>query len=42
MALIDEYSNEEFNRIVKISNSWRDLAKNLGYKSNSGDLKDRL
>ena len=42
MALINEYSKEELNRIVKISNSWKNLARNLGYKSNSGDLKNRL
>lgn len=41
-ALIDTYDKKEFERIVQLSTSWKDLALNLGYKSNSGDLKKRI
>ncbi len=39
MALIDKYSKEELEKIVKASNSWRDLSRKLEYNCNSGDLK---
>lgn len=39
MALLDHFSKEEFQEIVAQSNSWRDLSHNLGYNSNSSDLK---
>lgn len=42
MALIDKYSKEELEQIVKQSNSWRDLSKRLGYNCNSSDLKNVL
>ena len=39
MSLVNSYSDEEFSQIVLNSYSWRDLARNLGYNCNSGDLK---
>ena len=39
MSLLNKYTKEEFENIVKISNSWRDLTQKLGYNSHSGDLK---
>ena len=38
MSLLNSYSKEAFKEIVKNSNSWRDLGRNLGYNCNSGDL----
>ena len=42
MSLLNTYSKEELQNIVKISNSWRDLSKKLGYNCNSGDLKKQI
>ena len=42
MTLINSYTNEEFENIAKQSNSWKDFSRNLGYNSNSGDLKRQL
>ena len=39
MSLLNSYTESEFCLIVANSNSWRDLARNLGYNCNSGDLK---
>lgn len=39
MSLLNSYTESEFRLIVANSNSWRDLARNLGYNCNSGDLK---
>lgn len=41
-SLVDEYTQEELVNIVKISTSYKDLAKKLGYTSFSGDLKKLL
>lgn len=41
-ALLDTYSNEEFANIVKNSSSYSQLCLNLGYKSKSGDLVNRI
>lgn len=38
-SIIDNYTEEELEQIVKLSNSYRDLAKKIGYTSFSGDLK---
>lgn len=42
MSLLNSYSKEAFKEIVKNSNSWRDLGRNLGYNCNSGDLTNSL
>lgn len=39
MSLLNSYTESELRAIVEKSNSWRDLARNLGYNCNSGDLK---
>lgn len=39
---MDSYSKKELEIIVANSNSWHNLAKNLGYNCNSGDLKSML
>lgn len=41
-SLLDTYSKEELQKIANVSNSWRDFTRNLGYKSNSGDLKEQI
>ena len=40
--LLDNYSKEELQQIIKMSHSYHELAKNLGYKSYSGDLVNSL
>ena len=42
MALMDNYSNEEFENIVRTSYSYKECLLNLGYNSNSGDATMRL
>lgn len=42
MCLMDEYSNEEFEKIVLNSHSYSECLSNLGYKSNSGDSTNKL
>ena len=42
IALLDTYSNEDFINIVKNSSSYSNLCLNLGYKSKSGDLINRI
>ena len=42
MSLLEQYSDEEFIQIVKISTTYTDLAKKLGYNSYSGDLVNLL
>ena len=42
IALMDKYSDQEFEEIVKRSTSYKDCLKNLGYNSNSGDSTKRL
>ena len=37
MSILSNYSNEEFKRIVSISNSYKDCLQQLGYNSFSGD-----
>ena len=41
-SLLDSYSVEELQEIAKISNSWRDYSRKLGYNSNSSDLKNQI
>lgn len=41
-SLIDSYSKKELEQIIQQSNSFRDLAFKLGYKSYSGKLKNFL
>lgn len=41
-ALIDQYTDKEFQHIVEISTSIRDLGKKLGYAAMSGDLAKRI
>lgn len=41
-ALMDTYSNDEFEDIVKNSCSYKDCLYKLGYSSNSGDSTNRL
>lgn len=41
-ALLDTYSNEDFIKKVKESSSYSQLCLNLGYKSKSGDLVNRI
>ena len=38
-TLVDNYTENELKQIVKMSKSYRDLAKKIGYTSFSGDLK---
>lgn len=38
MSLLNQYSDDEFIQIVKLSTSYMDLSKKLGYNSCSGDL----
>ena len=42
MALMDNYSNEEFTQIVLQSFSYKECLMNLGYNSNSGSSTNRL
>lgn len=42
MALMDNYSKEEFTQIVLQSFSYKECLKNLGYNSNSGSSTNRL
>ena len=42
IALLDTYTDEEFIAIVKSSTSYSNLCLNLGYKSKSGDLINRI
>ena len=42
MSLLNQYSKDELAHIVSISNSWKNLAKNLGYNCNSSDLKSQI
>ena len=42
IALLDTYTDEEFIAIVKNSTSYSNLCLNLGYKSKSGDLVNRI
>ena len=42
MALMDNYSDEEFTQIVQQSYSYKECLKNLGYNSNSGSSTNRL
>lgn len=42
IALLDTYTDEEFIAIVKNSTSYSNLCLNLGYKSKSGDLINRI
>lgn len=41
-ALLDTYSDEDFINIIKNSSSYSQLCLNLGYKSKSGDLVNRI
>lgn len=42
IALIDKYSNEEFEQIVAQSTSLKEVAQKLGYAAFSGDLSSRI
>ena len=42
VALIDTFSNEEFENIVKTSFSIKEVGQKLGYISNSGDLSNKI
>lgn len=42
VSLLSSYTDEEFKQIVKISNSYHDLSKKLGYNSHSSDLKNLI
>ena len=42
MALIDNYTTEELEEIISLSLSYKDVARQLGYNSYSGDLKKLL
>ena len=42
IALIDKYSNEEFEQIVAQSSSFKEVAQKLGYSAFSGDLSNRI
>lgn len=42
LALIDKYSDEEFQQIVLNCSSFTELAKKLGYTANSGDLTNTI
>ena len=41
-ALIDEYSDEEFNQIVSQSNSMSEISQKLGYSATSGNSLTRI
>lgn len=41
-SLMDKYSNDEFEKIVLQSSSYKECLFNLGYHSNSGDSTNRL
>ena len=41
-ARIDTFTDEEFTKIVQESYSMKDVARNLGYKSHSGDSGVRI
>ena len=41
-ARIDTFSDEEFAKIVQNSHSMREVARNLGYNSHSGDNGTRI
>jgi predicted SprT family Zn-dependent metalloprotease len=38
ISLLSSYTDDEFKQIVKISSSYSDLLKKLGYNAKSGDL----
>lgn len=42
IALIDRYSNKEFEQIVAQSTSLKEVAQKLGYSAFSGDLSSRI
>lgn len=42
IALIDTFSNEEFENIVKTSFSIKEVGQKLGYTSSSGDLSNKI
>lgn len=42
IALMDQYSDEEFANIVKESRSYKECLQNLGYFSNSGNSTSKL
>ena len=42
MSLLTSYTEDELDQIIKVSNSWRDFARNLGYNAFSGKLKKIL
>ena len=42
MSLLTSYTEDELDQIIKVSNSWRDFARNLGYNAYSGKLKKIL
>lgn len=41
-SILNSYSTEEFNEIVQSSFSLKDVARNLGYVSYSGDLSNAI
>lgn len=41
-SILNSYSTEEFNEIVQSSFSLKDVARNLGYASYSGDLSNAI
>lgn len=41
-SLVDNYTEEELKQIIELSNSYRELARKLGYTSFSGDLYNAL
>ena len=41
-SLVDNYTEEELKQIIELSNSYRELARKLGYTSFSGDLYNTL
>lgn len=42
MSKLYDFSDEDFTKIVKESNSFRELSRKLGYNSHSGDLMNML
>ena len=42
LALIDQYSKEEFNQIVLLSTNYKEVAQKLGYTAYSGDLCNKI
>ena len=42
MSKLYDFSDEDFSKIVKESNSFRELSRKLGYNSHSGDLMNML